>query len=204
MFPKRGESMLKDNIGAQRELLVVVDMVRGFIEQGPLSDPAISLIIDDNVELIKDFTSRAQTVIAFRDAHDIDSKEFLFYPPHCVKGSIESEFVDKIKTLEGSMSVIEKDTTNGFHASAFQSFIKREDPFDRIVVIGCCTDICVLQFALTLKTYLQTLKLDTEVMVVKNAVETFDTPGHPRKESNEFALKLMQNAGILVPERWEG
>ena len=66
----------------KHKLLVVVDMIRGFIEQGPLSGPAISTIIDDNVELIKDFTSRSQHVTAFRDAHGEDSREFAYYPPH--------------------------------------------------------------------------------------------------------------------------
>ncbi|MBN2849239.1 MAG: cysteine hydrolase, partial [Erysipelotrichaceae bacterium] len=147
----------------QRDLLVVVDMVRGFIETGPLSDPAISTIIDENVELIKDYTERGQSVVAFRDAHAIDSKEFGFYPPHCIRGTLESELVDPIKAYEHRMVVIEKDTTNGFLSDGFQRFIKEQEPFDRIVVTGCCTDICVLQFALTMKTYLQQAKFDTKM-----------------------------------------
>lgn len=182
----------------KRELLVVVDMVRGFIEAGPLSDPAISTIIDENVELIKDFTERGQRVVAFRDAHAIDSKEFDFYPPHCIRGTLESELVDPIKAYEHRMVVIEKDTTNGFLSDGFQRFINKNDPFDRIVVSGCCTDICVLQFALTMKAYLQQARLDTKMIVVKDAVETFDLPGHPRDEFNDFSFKLMQSAGIEI------
>jgi nicotinamidase-related amidase len=191
------------NTYEKHELLVVVDMIRGFIEQGPLADPAISTIIGDNVELIKDFTKRGQPVIAFRDAHDEDSKEFAFYPAHCVKGTRESELVDAIAAFQDRMIVIEKDTTNGFQTETFQSYIAREAPFDRIVVIGCCTDICVLQFVLSLKTYLQQRKLDTEVVVVKDCVETFDIPGHARREFNAFSFKLMKNAGISLPAHWE-
>lgn len=182
----------------QRDLLVVVDMVRGFIETGPLSDPAISTIIDENVELIKDYTERGQSVVAFRDAHVIDSKEFDFYPPHCIRGTLESELVDPIKVYEHRMVVIEKDTTNGFLSEGFQRFINENEPFDRIVVTGCCTDICVLQFALTMKTYLQQARLDTKMIVVKDAVETFDLPGHPRDEFNDFSFKLMRSAGIEI------
>ncbi len=194
---------MKGNTYEKHELLVVVDMIRGFIEQGPLSDPAISIIIDDNVELIKDFTMRTQPVIAFRDAHEADSLEFASYPSHCLKGSVESEFVDAIGAFEKQMIVIDKDTTNGFHTPTFQTFLKREKPFDRIVIGGCGTDICILQFALTLKTYLQTNQLKTEVVVVKDAVETFDAPGHNRQEVNAFSFMLMRNAGILIPEHWE-
>jgi nicotinamidase-related amidase len=168
-----------------------------------LADPAISTIINDNVELIKDFTKRGQPVIAFRDAHEPDSKEFAFYPPHCIKGTAESELVDAIGAFEADMLVIEKDTTNGFQTPVFQAFIAKEDPFERIVVIGCCTDICILQFVLSLKTYLQQMKYDTEVVVVKDCVETFEIPGHPRQEFNEFSFKLMKNAGISLPAHWE-
>ena len=190
--------MLNGNIHEKRELLVVIDMIRGFIEQGPLSDPAISIIIDDNVELIKDFTRRGQAVIAFRDAHGTDASEFANYPPHCLKGSMESAFVDAIGVFEDQMLVIDKDTTNGFHTPEFQSFIKSEPSFERIIISGCCTDICILQFALTLKTYLQTMKYTTEVSVFQDAIETFDAPDHPRKEINEFSYMLLRNAGILV------
>lgn len=194
---------MNGNTYEKHELLVVVDMIRGFIEQGPLADPAISHIIDDNVELIKDFTKRGQPVIAFRDAHAPDSKEFAFYPPHCVKGSKESELVDAIAAFQDKMLVIEKDTTNGFQTPAFQSYIADEVPFGRIVVIGCCTDICVLQFVLSLKTYLQQRRHDTDVVVVQDCVETFEIPGHPRAEFNEFSFKLMKNAGISLPAHWE-
>jgi len=191
------------NTYEKHELLVVVDMIRGFIEQGPLCDPAISHIIGDNVELIKDFTKRGQPVIAFRDAHEPDSKEFAFYPAHCVKGTKESELVDAIAAFQDKMLVIEKDTTNGFQTKEFTHFIENEAPFRRIVVIGCCTDICVLQFVLSLKTYLQQRRLDTEVVVVKDCVETFAIPGHDRTEFNEFSFKLMKNAGVSLPAHWE-
>ncbi|MGB7595830.1 MAG: isochorismatase family cysteine hydrolase [Erysipelotrichaceae bacterium] len=194
---------MSGNTYEKHELLVVVDMIRGFIEQGPLADPAISHIIGDNVELIKDFTKRGQPVIAFRDAHAPDSKEFAFYPAHCVKGTKESELVDAIAAFEDRMIVIEKDTTNGFQTAAFQAYIADEVPFERIVVIGCCTDICVLQFVLSLKTYLQQRRHDTEVVVVQDCVETFEIPGHPRSEFNEFSFKLMKNAGISLPAHWE-
>ena len=196
--------MLSRNIHEKRELLVVVDMIRGFIEQGSLiSDPAISIIIDDNVELIKDFTRREQAVIALRDAHGADSPEFANYPPHCLKGSMESALVDAIGVFEDQMLVIDKNTTNGFHTPEFQSFNKSEPPLKRIIISGCCTDICILPFALTLKTYLQTMKDTTEVIVFQDAIETFDAPGHPRKEINEFSYMLLRNAGILVSAKRE-
>ena len=70
----------------------------------------------------------------------------------------------------------------------------------RITVVGCCTDICVLQAAIPIKTFLNEYDLDVEVIVPKNMVETYNAPNHNRDEYNEIAFKLMANAGIKVVE----
>ncbi len=184
-------------------LLVVVDMVQGFIEHGAVSDRTIRNIINENRELIKLFTQAEKPVIAFLDSHRPDAKEFSFYPPHCISGTSESRLVEELQPFQNQMICIEKDTTNGFQTKAFQDYLIDHAVFDEIFVIGCCTDICVLQFALSLKTHLQAAFLDTKVTVIKNAVETFETPQHQRKEMNDFSFKLMEAAGIQVLEKLE-
>ena len=67
-----------------------------------------------------------------------------------------------------------------------------------VMIVGCCTDICVLQFALSLKGYINQNDLGIEVIVPKNQVATFDAPGHSAKDYGHWALKLMANAGIHV------
>jgi len=192
-----------DYIQNKNVLLVVVDMVQGFIEHGALSDRTIRNIINENRELIKLFTYADKPVIAFLDSHRPDSKEFSFYPPHCISGTSESMLVEELQPFQDQMICIEKDTTNGFQTNEFHNYLADNPAFDEIIVIGCCTDICVLQFVLSLKTYLQAAFLDTQVTVIKNAVETFETPNHQRKEMNEFSFKLMEAAGIHLLEKLE-
>ena len=68
----------------------------------------------------------------------------------------------------------------------------------RIVVCGVCTDICVMQFCLTLKTLCNQADRPMEVMVPVNAVETYDAPGHNAELCGSVALQLMAQAGITL------
>lgn len=67
-----------------------------------------------------------------------------------------------------------------------------------VTVVGCCTDICVLNLALPLKNYFNQKNKNIEIYVPQNAVETYDAPNHNRKEYNEIAFKLLTQAGIKV------
>ena len=66
------------------------------------------------------------------------------------------------------------------------------------IVCGVCTDICVMQFCLTLKTLCNQANRPMEVLVPVNAVETYDAPGHNADECNAAALQFMQQAGIML------
>ena len=55
-----------------------------------------------------------------------------------------------------------------------------------------------MQFALSLRTYLNEIGADKDVIVPRGAVATYDAPNHERGYYDECALSLMQNAGILV------
>ena len=43
----------------------------------------------------------------------------------------------------------------------------KDSEIDAYIITGCCSDICVLQFALTLKTYLNAQNIDKKVIVPK-------------------------------------
>ena len=77
-----------------------------------------------------------------------------------------------------------------------------EKDLKEVVLCGCCTDLCVMNFALPLKTYINEHDLDIKVTIYKNAVETYDLPIHNREEYNEIAFKIMNNAGIKLVKTW--
>ena len=181
-----------------REVLIVIDMLKGFIDQGPLADPSMHRIVDENVRLIQSFLDQDKPVLSFQDAHGLNDLEFENYPPHCLKGTIESELIDELKIFESKMIQVEKQTTNGFFAPVFQEFLKANPALKKMTVIGCCTDICILNFTLTMKTYAQSIQKPLEIVVIEKAVDTFGLPGHDKLTMHQNAIDIMKRAGILI------
>jgi nicotinamidase-related amidase len=180
------------------QALVVIDVINGFITHGPLADPTIAQIIGPTVLAIEGALQRNEPVLAFRDAHEDQALEFEAYPPHCLKGTLESQLVNELLPYQPHMIDVEKNTTNGFFAEGFQTFMKNHPEITHYTCVGCCTDICVLQFALSLKTYAQTHDLLIRVSVIEEAVDTFDLPGHPKETFQAHALAILKAAGIHI------
>ena len=67
-----------------------------------------------------------------------------------------------------------------------------------IIIGGCCTDICVLHFVLSLKTYLNQMNRDVKIFVVESMTETYEGPNHNREEYNEIAYRLMKQNGVEI------
>ena len=66
------------------------------------------------------------------------------------------------------------------------------------MLVGCCTDICVMQFALSLKTYLNQMNMAKQVVVKENGVATYDAPYHPANEYHSMAINMMAQSGIVI------
>ena len=114
----------------------------------------------------------------------------------------EAEVVDELKPYVKSW--ISKNSTNTFHAQAFQEFLQEDlDYYQDIVVVGCCTDLCVLHFVLTLQTWLnEHNKKEYRIIVPKNCTETYDIPEiHPASKWNQVAWDMMQMNGVCVVDQ---
>lgn len=182
----------------EKDICVVVDMINGFMNEGPLADHRMARIIPKIQSTLDVFLEDGKDVLSLQDAHSIDALEFDDYPPHCLKGSLESELVEELRKYENHMIKIEKNTTNGFFAEGFQTYLNQNPTLSSVTIVGCCTDICVLQFAQTLKTHSQTQGKSIDVLVVKDAVDTYHSSTHDQELFHNQALQLMKNAGIKL------
>ena len=82
------------------ELLVVVDMVNGFIKEGVMSSKNIEHIIP-RIKALVEKTKKSNEGVAFiKDTHTPESLEFKKFPVHCLKGTSESELVSELKPYE--------------------------------------------------------------------------------------------------------
>ena len=129
---------------------VVVDMVRGFYNEGVFASERTGLVIEPIVKLNEALNGCEK--VFFVDSHTKDSVEFKCYPEHCLKGTIEEEYVEEIKPDENT-TFIKKNSINGFHAPDFKKWLEKNQNIDTFIVTGVCTDICVETFVMTLKTY---------------------------------------------------
>lgn len=183
----------------KNKCLIIVDMVNGFVHDGALADPHIGHITNEIKRLAEAFIAKGDKIIAFKDCHSHDSAEFQFFPPHCVKHTHESEMVDQLKKLENKMQVFHKNSTSGFVVPGFQESIKG---CNEIIIVGCCTDICILNLAIPLKNYFNEHNQNVRIIVPQNAVETYHIKDvHERDEWNAMAFKLMKQAGVEVVDK---
>ena len=191
-----------EDLESEKSALIIVDMINGFIREGPMMSERVEAIIPEIVELSKKCDKLKIQKIAFADNHTDASPEFDSYPRHCLKGTSESEIVDEIKAAGGYV-LIPKNSTNGFLEEAFQKWLNTNDQTDTFIITGCCTDICVQQFAITLKTWFNKNNRYSRIIVPVNAVETYDLGPHDAELTNTMALYNMLINGVEVVKEVE-
>ena len=181
-----------------KKALYIVDMVNGFVREGVMHDEYIANTIEEQVSLIKKFKKENETVALIKDNHEENCIEFNTFPKHCVIGTSEAELVDEIKEYENDCLVYCKNSTSAMFAPNLVRDLEKMNNLKEVVVCGCCTDICILNFVVPLKNYFNQMDRDIKIFVVKNACETYNASNHNRDEYNEMAYKLMKQAGIEV------
>ncbi|MDP4182009.1 MAG: isochorismatase family cysteine hydrolase [Bacillota bacterium] len=185
------------NMGSKNTALVIVDMINGFARTGALKSPAVEALIPGIERLSKACDKEGIIKVAFADNHTDASPEFESYPQHCITCTIESEIVDELKSV-GGYTLIPKNSTNGFIEEGFQEWLKNNNDIDTFVVTGDCTDICVQQFAITLKTWFNKLDKKIRVIVPIELVDTYDLGLHNGELMNVIAFYNMIGNGIEV------
>jgi nicotinamidase-related amidase len=177
--------------------LVIVDMINGFARQGALRSERVEALIPEIARISKACDEMGIRKIAFADSHSAQSPEFGAYPAHCLAESSESDIVDEIKDV-GGYKLIPKNSTNGFHEAEFAKWLDANRKVDTFIVVGDCTDICIQQFAVTLKTWFNMQNLKSRVIVPVNAVDTYDLGLHDGDLMNVMAIHMMTGNGVEV------
>ncbi|MGN0620917.1 MAG: cysteine hydrolase family protein [Porcipelethomonas sp.] len=182
---------------AERTVLAIVDVVNGFIREGAMSDSRIESVILPIKKLLERCNERKIPAVVFSDCHSESSAEFSSFPPHCIKGGSECEIVDEIKEAGGYITA-EKNSTNGFYAPVFTRFLLENKNRTDYIVCGDCTDICVMNFCLSLKTYFDQNDIKSSITVPVNMTETYSKKGHDGDFMKLVSLEIMKNAGIKI------
>jgi nicotinamidase-related amidase len=180
------------------KLLINVDMVNGFVKKGPMSDNYIEHIIPKIKELMNKMKKENQGIAIIKDNHKKNCREFSRYPEHCIEQTDEAELIDEFKEFEKDSLVYTKNSTSAIYAQNFIDDINKMEKLEEVIIVGCCTDICVLNLAIPLQNYFDQIDKDVNIKIYRDAVETYDSNTHSRNEYNEIAFKLMKQSGIQI------
>jgi len=165
--------------------LIVVDMVKGFVkEQTKKGKCALYLPEAKNIIAeINTLMKENDLIIYVNDNHKKNDKEFRKYPPHCIKGTEESEIADGFLRNNGTpveVRIIEKTRYSGFYRTRLERTLNCFN-VDEVIITGVCTEICVLATAL------DAVMRNYKVTVPAKAVSGLTKEGH------EWALKYMKD-----------
>lgn len=122
--------------------LIVIDMLKDFIEEGAVLEVPMGRKIIDNVKkLIKCARERKMPVIYVCDAHLMNDGEFEYWPPHAIKGTRGAEVIDELKPTEGDV-IVEKRRYSGFYGTSLDLLL-RENGVKELIMTGVLTNVCV-------------------------------------------------------------
>lgn len=170
-----------------QEALLVIDMLVDFIAPGGrlYVGPAAAGVEKAVAREIARARERGKRVIYICDRHRPDDAEFIMFAPHCIAGSSGAEVVPTLKPELGDL-IITKRRYSAFYGTDLDLTL-REKGISKLILIGVCTNICVLYTAADAK------MRGYEVEVVGEAVASFDPAAH------EFALQEMEKTlGVRV------
>ena len=175
--------------------LIIVDVVNGFIREGTMASAQIAGIIPPITGLMRLCNAAEIPIVAFADCHKENCTEFKSFPPHCIENTSEAELVDEIIKAGGYFK-LKKNSTNGFHEKEFMQCLVQNPQTNTYIVTGDCSDICVLQLCLTIKTWFTSQNKNVNIIVPLNCIETYDSQSHNSDFMNIAAYKIMLDSGI--------
>jgi nicotinamidase-related amidase len=188
--------------------IVVIDMQNDFV-YGPLGSPEAQAIVPIMVEKLREFKKEGARVFFTQDTHDKDyltTQEGKNLPvPHCIVGTdgwlVIPEIWDELnetnargfdKITFGSTALanaIQEEFNDNFITDVLcNDIIYGDTDDDEIIVMGVCTDICVVSNALLLKAYNPEIRITVDASCCAGT-----TP-----ENHKAALQTMKSCQINV------
>ena len=179
------------------ELVIVVDMVNGFVKEGALASPSIMRVVPRQIEILKEAIDNPNKGIIFiRDCHNSDAVEFKTFGPHCIEGTIETEVIDELSEFVSCF--YKKNSTNFVFADGFINDINKFKNLKRVMLIGCLSEVCVKNGGIALRNLFDQLNKDIDVCVYEDAIDTYDAENHNSEEVTNRALQDMESNGIKI------
>ena len=164
----------------KRTAILCVDVINGFCTIGPLSSPRVQGIVSP---IVKVFVAAHQLGVRHfllpQDTHDPQAVEFGSYPPHAVRGDLESLTVPELRALPFAESfvIIEKNSISAAENTSLGAWLDAHPDVNTFIVTGDCSDLCTYQLAMHLRLRANSRQLQgVRVVLPADCVQTYDTP----------------------------
>ncbi len=195
----------------EKTAIISVDVIKGFCSIGPLASPRVAGIVESIVDLMeRSWDAGVRHIILSQDTHEPDAEEFSAWPPHCIRGTDESETVEEIRRLSffDKIMVLEKNSIASGLNHDLQQWILDHSEVENYIVVGDCSDLCTYQLAMFLRLDANERQLKRNVILPENCVQTYDMSvalaqevgayAHPGDLMHVFFLYHMALNGIKV------
>ena len=191
--------------------IISMDVTNAFCRTGNLASERVAAIIDPIVELFTlAWKKGLKNIVLLHDCHTPNAKEFDAFGEHAVCGTAESETVDEIKFLPfyDEMKIIEKNSINPAQNTEFDCWLEEHPEIVSFIVVGDCTDLCVYQASMHLRTSANERNIERRVIIPEVCVDTYDvlvetaqgSPAepHPADLMHKLFLHHMRLNGIEI------
>jgi len=211
LLPLPLESLIAEAGGPQHIGIFCVDVINGFCYEGPLASERVAAIVPPITELFQNaYAAGVTQFVLTHDAHDPFAVEFVDYPPHCIRGTSESDIVSDLVLLSFApgFHLIPKNSISSSANTKLDVWLAEHPEITHRIVVGDCTDLCTYQLAMHLKVHSNAKNQLHPVIVPANCVDTYDIsvelaeqegiPAHPADLLHTVFLYNMERNGIKV------
>lgn len=177
------------------KVLVVVDMQNDFVD-GSLGTPEAAAVVPNVVEKIRTWDGAVYATQDTHFANYLETQEGQILPvPHCIQGTEGWRIVPPVRAAltrgaaqNESVLYVTKATFGSRDLAELLARRHEDAPIEEIVLIGLCTDICVISNALVLKAFLPEVPVAVDAVCCAGV-----TP-----ESHRNALAAMKMCQIKI------
>ncbi len=181
--------------------LIVVDMQKDFVD-GALGTKEAQAVVQNVANKILNFDGRFCVTLDTHQKDYLSTQEGRILPVmHCVEDTDGWKLVEPIfsafdkRILEDVVDVefFMKPTFGSTKLGEFLVSANSVEPIEEVVLVGLCTDICVISNVLLVKAFLPEVKVTVDAACCAGV-----TP-----ESHANALRAMQMCQVHI-QNWEG
>jgi nicotinamidase-related amidase len=162
-----------------RAAVISVDVINGFCHAGPLASPRVKNIIGPIVRLFeRAHAAGVRRFVLTQDTHEPEAVEFGQYPPHCVRGTEESQAVPEFTALlfYSEMVTFPKNSISSTINTGLTGWLAEHPEVNTIITVGDCTDLCTYQLAMSLRLRANASQLRQRILLPVDCVDTYDLP----------------------------